>query len=204
MASAITAAAGITRSIQVSVPVLYIMWRSGDPWAHFGIRRFRPIADLLGGVGIGAGSIVAYYFYAWGFCFAAPELYAHLADGFDGARAMDTASGPTDVAIAAMASAANGFAEELVIAGFLLPYLAVLLGGAPRAVLASAFLFASYHIYQGMFSAIGIFVMGLVTCAVFALTRRLWPNVIAHAIADFIAFTSMECPQRARYPIRPF
>jgi membrane protease YdiL (CAAX protease family) len=82
----------------------------------------------------------------------------------------------------------NGFAEQLVIAGFLVPRLTTLLGHPAKAVLCAAALFGSYHIYQGAMNASAIFLTGLLMGGVFAVTRRLWPLALAHACMDVVAF----------------
>jgi membrane protease YdiL (CAAX protease family) len=70
--------------------------------------------------------------------------------------------------------------------GYLLPRFERLLGSAWRAILITALLFASYHVYQGFRCAAGVFAVGLVYGGSFCLLRRLWPLCIAHAMTDFI------------------
>ena len=89
------------------------------------------------------------------------------------------------------ASIANGFAEELVIRTYLLSRLEALLKSTTLAVLITTAMFASYHIYQGMESAIGIFFLGLVYAIAFVRLRSLWPLAIAHAVTDMVGLAML-------------
>lgn len=63
-----------------------------------------------------------------------------------------------------------------------------LLGSTVAAVLISTAMFASYHIYQGWEPTIGIFAIGILWAIAFCKLRTIWPLVVAHATADFVAF----------------
>lgn len=75
-----------------------------------------------------------------------------------------------------------------MLSAFLIPRLEVLLKGTGRAIVVSALLFGSYHVYQGPISAITVCMAGVINGAVFAVTRRLWPLVIGHALYDILAY----------------
>jgi membrane protease YdiL (CAAX protease family) len=108
---------------------------------------------------------------------------------FDSGRPLWELARPTtvgDYGLLVLMSCANGFAEELVMRGYLLPRFERVLGSTWSAVGLTSLLFASYHIYQGLFGATQVLVFGLVYGAVFCWFRRLWPLAIAHAIADFV------------------
>lgn len=168
----------IVRSLQVSLPVLMIMALSKDPWSLFGIVRPKWIADVLGGFAIW---IVAFVVHFYAVSLLPPWMRGsghHLA----GPKGMPT------YCLLLAGSVANGFAEEVVMRGYLLPRLERLLRSTWLAVLITTALFASYHIYQGVRGAVGAAAIGFVYAVVFCLSRRLWPLCVAHAIADFMPY----------------
>jgi membrane protease YdiL (CAAX protease family) len=83
---------------------------------------------------------------------------------------------------------ANALAEELLVVGYLITRLRQLGSGEGAAVLASAALRGSYHLYQGFSGFVGNLVMGLVFGRVWQRTHRLWTLVSAHALLDIVAF----------------
>jgi membrane protease YdiL (CAAX protease family) len=44
-----------------------------------------------------------------------------------------------------------------------------------------------YHLYQGPIAFVGIVPFGFVLAWWYARTGRLWPVIVAHALADFVA-----------------
>ena len=87
-----------------------------------------------------------------------------------------------------VAAFANGFAEEVVVVGYLITRLRQIGFSQRRAVLASAALRGTYHLYQGFGAGLGNLVMGVVFGYVWSRTGRLWPLVIAHGVIDTVAF----------------
>jgi len=168
----------IVRSIQVSSPVLLIVFLTQSSWQSVGIVRVRWLNDILWGCGIWLIGTYAYY-----------TAFSLLPSSvFPSTEGIPTLEKPTDlwgVLILLAASCANGFAEELVIRGYLLTRIERLLDSTWSAVGITSLLFASYHLYQGVGSMICIGVLGLFYGGAFSATRRLWPLVIAHAVADF-------------------
>jgi membrane protease YdiL (CAAX protease family) len=82
----------------------------------------------------------------------------------------------------------NGFAEEIVVVGFMLTRLRQLGWTDSRALGASAVLRGSYHLYQGFGGFAGNLVMGLIFGYWFQRTRRVMPLVIAHFLLDAASF----------------
>lgn len=178
----------MVRAIQVAVPVLYIMSRSGDAWSDFGIVRPRWFDPPLA-LGL---FLLAYVLQMLSISGLGPIFEATLNIADPGGSVLegriDIPHGSGEYVLLGVMSLCNGFAEQLVIAGFLLPRLTVLLGHPAKAVLCAAALFGSYHIYQGALNASVIFFGGLFMGGVFVVTKRLWPLAIAHAFMDFAAF----------------
>ncbi|WP_251019843.1 type II CAAX endopeptidase family protein [Streptomyces sp. ISL-11] len=82
----------------------------------------------------------------------------------------------------------NAVLEEVVVVGYLLRRLGQL-GWTPAAALvASAALRGSYHLYQGIGGLVGNMVMGVVFVLLYRRWGRVGPLVAAHALIDVVAF----------------
>ena len=82
----------------------------------------------------------------------------------------------------------NGFAEEIVVVAYMLTRLRQAGWTKERALIASALLRGSYHLYQGFGGFAGNFVMGLIFGRWFQRTNRVLPLVIAHFLLDAFSF----------------
>ncbi len=158
---------------------LYLLWRSGITPAGIGLGRVRLSADVLGGLGLAA-------------VIGIPGLLLYLAARTLGLNAEVEASGLHTswwrIPVLVLAAFANGFAEEVVVVGYLITRLRQL-GLTPSAAVAvSSLLRGVYHLYQGFGAGLGNVVMGLVFGYAWCKTGRLWPLVIAHGIIDTVAF----------------
>ncbi|MGH3496051.1 MAG: CPBP family intramembrane glutamic endopeptidase [Nocardioidaceae bacterium] len=88
-----------------------------------------------------------------------------------------------------VASAAqNALLEEVVVAGYLLHRLAQAGWSPRRALLLSAVVRGSYHLYQGLGGFAGNVVMGLVFGWLYQRWGRVTPLVVAHTLMDGVAF----------------
>ena len=86
------------------------------------------------------------------------------------------------------AAFANGWAEEVIVVGYLMTRLRQLGMSDTATILCSSLLRGAYHLYQGFGAGLGNLVMGLVFGYVWRRTGRLWPLVIAHGLIDTVAF----------------
>jgi membrane protease YdiL (CAAX protease family) len=86
-----------------------------------------------------------------------------------------------------LACGANGFAEELVMRGYLIVRLQRLFGSLTRAVILTSILFAAYHIYQGPRATVDVMLDGLIYGVAFCFLRRVWPVALAHALTNVLA-----------------
>ncbi len=87
-----------------------------------------------------------------------------------------------------LSAAQNAVLEETIVVGFVLTRLRAAGVGLGPAVVFSAVLRGSYHLYQGFGAFVGNAVMGVVFAAVYRRTGRVMPLVVAHALIDVVAF----------------
>lgn len=158
---------------------LYLLWRSGITPARIGLGRVRWRADVLGGLGLAA-------------LIGIPGLLLYLVSRHLGLNAEVEASGLQNawwrIPMLILAAFANGFAEEVVVVGYLITRLRQLGFSRPAAVLTSSLLRGLYHLYQGFGAGLGNVAMGIVFGYVWCRTGRLWPLVIAHGLINTVAF----------------
>ncbi len=159
---------------------LYLLWRAGiNLRDKLGLDLRRPFRDL------GAGLILAAVIGIPGLGF---YLFAH-------AVGMNLTVAPSilndtwwRIPVLLFAAIENGFLEEVLVVGYLLTRLEQLKVKPWPALLISAVLRGSYHLYQGFGGFIGNAVMGLVFGYYWQRTGRLWPLVVAHSLIDIVAF----------------
>ena len=158
---------------------LYLLWRSGIRPADIGLGRLRWRPDVGGGLGLAA-------------LIGLPGLALYLAGRALGVNAEVEAAGLHSswwrIPVLVLAAFANGFAEEVVVVGYLVTRLRQLGLTGRQAVAVSSGLRGLYHLYQGFAAGLGNVVMGLVFGYVWTRTGRLWPLVIAHGVIDTVAF----------------
>lgn len=157
--------------------VVYLLWRAGHQlrsvgftWSGRDVVRGLGLAALIGLPGL------AFYLIA-------------VAAGFN-LTVVPTAIGGDwwRVPILIGHSVANAIAEEVLVVAYLLTRLRDLGWSNRSALVSSAVLRGSYHLYQGLGGGVGNIVMGLVFGYYWQRTGRVWPLVIAHATIDIVAF----------------
>ena len=157
---------------------LYLLWRSGLSPARIGLARLS-WRDLAGGVGLAA-------------VIGLPGLALYLAGRalHLNASVIPSSLGDTwwRVPMLLLVAFANGWAEEVIVVGYLLTRLEQLGVRSRVALVWSSVLRGTYHLYQGFGAGLGNVAMGLVFGYAWQRTGRLWPLVIAHGIIDSAAF----------------
>ncbi len=157
----------------------YLLWRSGVALRSVGLDRRCTGRDA--GLGLGLAAVIGM-----------PGLGLYLLARAAGLNLTVLPSALDDtwwrVPVLVAAAAANALAEELLVVGYLITRLRQLGSGAGAALLASALLRGSYHLYQGFGGFAGNLVMGAVFAAVWQRTNRLCPLIIAHTVIDVAAF----------------
>ncbi|MCV7226174.1 CPBP family intramembrane glutamic endopeptidase [Mycolicibacterium komossense] len=158
---------------------VYLLWRTGLSPARIGLRRFRVKPDLLGGLGLAA-------------LIGIPGLGLYLVARYLGFSAEVVPTELTDswwrVPVLILSAFANGWAEEVVVVGYLLTRLDQLQVSRTKALIWSSVLRGSYHLYQGFGAGVGNLAMGLVFGYTWRRSGRLWPLIIAHGVIDTVAF----------------
>jgi membrane protease YdiL (CAAX protease family) len=157
----------------------YLLVRSGIGLRGIGLRRQGVGRDI--GLGAGLAAMIG-----------VPGLGLYLLAHAAGLNltVLPSALGDTwwRVPVLVASAVANALAEELLVVGYLITRLRQLGSSEGRALLASAALRGSYHLYQGFGGFAGNLVMGLVFGRVWQRTHRLWALVSAHALIDVVAF----------------
>jgi membrane protease YdiL (CAAX protease family) len=87
--------------------------------------------------------------------------------------------------------------EEVIVVGYLLDRFGKFGWSVPLAIMTSATLRGSYHLYQGFGPFFGNLVMGLVFGWLYTRTKRVMPLVVAHALLDIVAFVGFSLFGRA-------
>ena len=69
--------------------------------------------------------------------------------------------------------------------------------GKGRACAVSLGLRTAIHAYQGGLAVVGVFPLGLVFTVYYAMSRRVWPVIVAHALQDAFAFAALAAMSQA-------
>ncbi len=155
--------------------VVYLVRRNGEGLAAIGLAWDQPRRDVgrgitlfvvigLAGIGIYLGSV------ALGvnrFVIPVPPL-GHW----------------WTVPVLLMSATQAALLEEVIVVGYLITRLRQLHLQAWPAIVASALLRGTYHLYQGWGGFAGNLALGVLFGVVFTRTRRTWPLVIAHFLLD--------------------
>jgi membrane protease YdiL (CAAX protease family) len=157
----------------------YLLVRAGIALRQVGLDGRRPGRDALGAVGLAA-------------LIGIPGLGLYLVARSLGVSVTIAPTTLDDtwwrIPVLVLSAAANAWAEEVVMIGYLLTRLRQLGWSANRSVLAAAVLRGCYHLYQGLGGFVGNLVMGCVFGRVWQRTNRLWALVGAHTLIDVVAF----------------
>ena len=161
------------------VLVFYLLARSGDGAKSIGVDRTQPLRDFLRGAGLAAligGSGLGLYFIAYK----------------SGIALNVVAENEPNVwwrfPVLLLSAAQNAISEEVIMIGYLLTRLDRLGMRPSRAIVLSAVIRGSYHLYQGAGAFLGNAVMGLIFGFLFRRWGRVMPMIIAHFLIDAVTF----------------
>ncbi|MEJ1113561.1 type II CAAX endopeptidase family protein [Paenarthrobacter sp. CCNWLY172] len=152
---------------------------NGSAFARLGFNFARPGKDLLHGVGLAA-------------VIGIPSLGLYAAGRALGITTAIVPSGLDaywwTVPVLILSAMRHAVVEEVIVVGYLMDRFGKFGWSMPVAIVVSAVLRGSYHLYQGFGPFIGNVVMGLVFAWIYTRTKRVMPLVIAHALLDIVAF----------------
>lgn len=92
------------------------------------------------------------------------------------------------VPVLVLSAMQNAIVEEVIVVGYLLTRLREFGWRTPYAILTSALLRGSYHLYQGFGAFVGNAVMGVIFGLFYKKFGRVTPLIIAHSILDIVSF----------------
>lgn len=158
---------------------VYLLWRSGFGPSQIGLGRPQWRPDVIGGIGLAL-------------LIGLPGLALYQVARIVGMNASVEPAELYDtwwrIPVLLLVAFANGWAEEVIVVGFLVTRLRQLRVNPVAAVIASSLLRGVYHLYQGFGAGLGNLAMGLLFGYVYLRTGRLWPLIVAHALVDAVAF----------------
>ena len=170
---------GIAEDLMPVVLVFYLMARSGEPPSVMGLDAKEPWRDLLRGAVLAAvigGAGLGLYL-------AAYHLGAELNVVPESLPAVWWR-----IPVLLLSALHDGLLEEILVIGYLLRRLDQL-GWTPwKAILASAVLRGSYHLYQGFGAFVGNAAMGIIFGFLYKRWGRVTPLIIAHTLIDAVTF----------------
>jgi membrane protease YdiL (CAAX protease family) len=170
---------GIAEALTPVLLVLYLMARSGEPPSVIGLDATEPARDCLRGAVLAAligGSGLALYLVAFHLGLSLTVVPENLPAVW------------WRIPVLILSAAHDGILEEILVVGYLLRRLDQL-GWTPwKAILLSAVLRGSYHLYQGFGAFLGNAVMGVIFGILYRRWGRVTPMIIAHTLIDAVAF----------------
>jgi membrane protease YdiL (CAAX protease family) len=159
--------------------VLYLLARSGESPSDMGLDASQPGNDSAWGALIAAvigGTGLALYLTAFHLGISLTVVPENLPAVW------------WRIPILILNAAQDGILEEVLVIGYLLRRLDQL-GWTPwRAIVFSAVLRGSYHLYQGFGGFLGNAAMGLIFGYLYRRWGRVTPLIIAHTLIDTVAF----------------
>lgn len=166
--------------VPVTLAIYLLSLDRGDPVStRLGVDRSQPATDLLWGVSLAAA-------------IGLPGLGLYFAGRAVGINADVIPSGLDHywwtIPVLILSAVQNAVLEEVVVVGYLMTRFREFSWSVPAAIVTSAAIRGSYHLYQGFGAGVGNFVMGIVFGYWFHRTKRVLPLVIAHTILDAFAF----------------
>lgn len=164
------------------VPVLlvgHVLMRNEETWADIGIDATAPRRDIAQGTLIAAvigGSGLALYLAAFHLGLSRAVIPVN-----DGGRWWQ-------IPLLILSALRFGVLEETITIGYLLRRLTQFGWGMWPAIIVSAILRGSYHLYQGYGAFIGNVVMGMLFGRWRMSGRRTVPLIVAHTLIDAVTF----------------
>jgi membrane protease YdiL (CAAX protease family) len=169
----------IALSLAPVLLVLYLLARNGERPSAIGLDARQPVRDLARGAVLAAvigGSGLGLYLAAFHLGVELNVVAENLPDIW------------WRIPVLLLSAAQNAIIEEVVVVGYLLSRLDRLGVRPGRAIVLSAVIRGSYHLYQGAGAFLGNAVMGLVFGYLYRRWGRVTPLLIAHFLIDAVTF----------------
>jgi membrane protease YdiL (CAAX protease family) len=171
---------GIATALVPVLLVAHLLTREGAPGLRtVGFDRTRPWWDLGRGTAVAAaigGTGLAFYLVVRAIGFNLTVVPENLPDVW------------WKLPVLVLSALQNAALEEVIVVGYLLRRLDQLGWSPMAALIGSAALRGSYHLYQGIGGLIGNMVMGVVFVLLYRRWGRIGPLFAAHALIDIVAF----------------
>lgn len=160
--------------------ILFVMWRSGDGWSHFGIVKSAYGKDILIAFGlslaiVGLDCLIHVASNGW---YPLPNM---LAEPIPWRRTV----------LILVECCAGGFSQELWGRAYLIPRFEAMTGATWKAVVLSVAVCGFLHLYQGAAGVTASLISATVWGIAFCVTRRVWPVAISHALSNFVIITHL-------------
>lgn len=170
---------GIAEALAPVALVFYLITVSGEPLSVLGLDASQPVRDTLRGVALAAvigGTGLGLYLAAFHAGISLNVVPESLPAVW------------WRIPVLVLSAAHDGILEEILVIGYLLHRLDQL-GWTPwKAIVFSAVLRGSYHLYQGLGGFLGNAAMGLIFGVLYRRWGRVTPMIIAHTLIDAVAF----------------
>jgi membrane protease YdiL (CAAX protease family) len=169
----------ITLSLAPVLLVFYLLARAGEGPSSIGVDASQPGRDLARGIGLAAvigGTGLGLYLIAYHVGVELNVVAENLPDIW------------WRIPVLVLSAFQNAAVEEVVVLGYLLSRLDRLGVRPSRAIVISAVIRGSYHLYQGVGGFIGNAVMGAIFGVLYRRWGRVTPMIIAHFLIDSAAF----------------
>ncbi len=169
----------ITLALAPVLLVFYLLARAGERPSSIGVDARQPGLDLARGAVLAAvigGSGLGLYLIAYQTGVELNVVAENLPDIW------------WRIPVLLLSAAQNAIVEEVIVVGYLLSRLDRLGVRPARAIVLSAVIRGSYHLYQGAGAFLGNAVMGLIFGFLYRRWGRVTPLIIAHFLIDAVTF----------------
>jgi len=171
--------AGIAEALAPVVLVFYLLARTGEGPKDMGLDATQPGLDLARGAALAAvigGAGLGLYLTAFHLGLSLTVVPESLPAVW------------WRIPVLVLSAAHDGILEEILVIGYLLRRLDELGWNPWRAILFSAVLRGSYHLYQGFGAFVGNAIMGVIFGYLYRRWGRVTPLIIAHTLIDTVTF----------------
>ena len=171
--------------------LFYVLWKRGSDSSFFG--KLMEGVDIFRGIAIWATTFLASAIAAVTYTMIYVHVQGHLPHELDFAQILGRQFPGLFIVLLFF----NPWFEELIVRGFLMTELTQLTN-ATVAIVASTVVQASYHLYEGSWGMVQLVPIFLLYSIYYARTRRLFPVIVAHTLADYMPVLWYALHHRAR------